>query len=116
VIILIWAEQIVGLFNNDPALVAIGASFLRIATLGYLVMGINFALTSCISGAGDTLPNMLINIGMIWVIQIPLTYVLSHYTSLSYYGIRWAMVISTFVTAIAYFIYFRTGRWKHKKV
>jgi putative MATE family efflux protein len=116
VIILIWAEPIVGLFNNDPALVAIGASFLRIATLGYLVMGINFALTSCISGAGDTLPNMLINIGMIWLVQIPLTYVLSHYTSLSYYGIRWAMVISTFVAAIAYFIYFRTGRWKHKKV
>jgi putative MATE family efflux protein len=116
VVILIWAKQIVTLFNNDPALVAIGASFLRITTASYLVMGINSALMSCISGAGDTLPNMLINIGMIWIVQIPLTYILSHYTNLGVYGIRWAMVISTLAGTIAYFSYFRTGRWKHKKV
>jgi len=106
----------VGIFNNDPALVAIGATFLRIATAGYLVMGINSALMNCISGAGDTLPNMIINIIMIWVIQIPLTYILSHYTSLGVYGIRWAMVVSTVVGTIAYFTYFRMGRWKLKKV
>jgi len=116
VVILIWAERIVGIFNNDPALVAIGATFLRIATAGYLVMGINSALMNCISGAGDTLPNMIINIIMIWVIQIPLTYILSHYTSLGVYGIRWAMVVSTVVGTIAYFTYFRMGRWKLKKV
>jgi putative MATE family efflux protein len=116
VIILVWAEKIVTLFNNDPALVVIGASFLRIATVGYLVMGINSALMNCIAGAGDTLPNMLINIGMIWAVQIPLTYILSHYTSLGVYGIRWALVISTGIGTIAYFTYFRSGRWKHKKV
>ena len=116
VIILVWAEGIVTLFNNDPALVAIVAAFLRIATVGYLVMGINSALMNCISGAGDTLPNMIINIIIIWVIQVPLVYILSHYTGLGFYGIRWAIVISTFTGTIAYFIYFRTGRWKHKKV
>jgi putative MATE family efflux protein len=116
VAILVLAEKIVVLFNNDPALVTIGAAFLRIATTSYLVMGINSALQNCINGAGDTFPNMLINIGMIWAIQLPLTYILSHYTSLSYYGIRWALVISTFAGAIAYFAYFRSGRWKHKKV
>jgi len=116
VIILVWAEPMVALFNNDPALVAIGASFLRIATAGYLVMGINTALMNCINGAGDTLPNMLINIGMIWIVQIPLTYMLSHYTNLGVYGIRWALVVSNFAGAIAYFSYFRLGRWKHKKV
>ena len=116
VIILIWAENIVSIFNNDPALVSLGAAFLRIATVGYLVMGINSALMSCISGAGDTLPNMIINIGIIWAIQIPLTYFLSNYTEIGVYGIRWAMVISTFAGTIAYFLYFRLGRWKHKKV
>jgi Na+-driven multidrug efflux pump len=106
----------VTLFNNDPALVAIGASFLRIATAGYLVMGINAALMGCINGAGDTLPNMLINIGMIWVIQIPLAYILAHYTGLGVYGIRWALVASNFAGTIAYFSYFRSSRWQHKKV
>ena len=116
VIILLWAENIVTLFNNDPALITIGAAFLRIGVIGYLVMGINSALMSCISGAGDTLPNMIISVAMVWAIQIPLTYFLANNTDLGVYGIRWAMVISTFAGAIAFFLYFRMGRWKHKKV
>jgi Na+-driven multidrug efflux pump len=117
IIILIWADKIVPLFIIDnPAVVSIAAAFLRISTAGYLVMGLNSALMNCISGAGDTLPTMLINIGMIWVFQVPLTYILSNYTSLDFYGIRWALVISNFAGAIAYFAYFRSGRWQHKKV
>jgi putative MATE family efflux protein len=116
IIILIWAERIVGLFDSDPMVISMAAAFMRISTAGYLVMGISSALMNCISGAGDTLPNMLINIGMIWVLQIPLTYVLTHYTALDFYGIRWALVISNAAGFLAYFAYFRSGRWKHKKV
>ncbi|MGD1118572.1 MAG: MATE family efflux transporter [Dehalococcoidales bacterium] len=116
IVILVWAEPIVKFLSNDPSLVTIGASFMRIATVGYLVMGLNSALGNCINGAGDTLPNMLINIAMIWVVQIPLTYILSHYTALDYYGIRWALVIANVTGLIAYFTYFRSGRWQRKKV
>jgi putative MATE family efflux protein len=114
--ILIWAESLVGIFDQDPQVIAIGAAFLRIATAGYLVMGINAALQNCITGSGDTLPNMLISLGMIWVVQIPLTYYLANYTDLGVNGIRWAMVISIFAGAIAYFLYFQSGRWKRKRV
>jgi Na+-driven multidrug efflux pump len=116
IIILVWAEKIVTLFNSDPTLVSIGASFLRIATIGYLFVGISSALASCISGAGDTLPNMIISIGMNWAVEIPLAYVLANYTSLGVYGIRWAIVIAIFVAGIATFAYFQSGRWKLKKV
>ncbi len=114
--ILIWAESLVSIFDSDPQLIAIGAAFLRIATVGYLVMGMNNAFQSCIAGSGDTLPNMLISFGMIWLVQIPLTYYLANYTSLGVNGIRWATVISLFAGAIAYFLYFQSGRWKRKKV
>jgi putative MATE family efflux protein len=116
IIILIFAEKIVGVFNSDPALISLGAAFLRIATAAYLVMGINSALMSCISGAGDTLPNMIINIGMIWAIQIPLTYFLSNHSSLDVYGIRWALVASSFAGTIAYLTYFKLGWWKKKRI
>ncbi len=116
VIILIWAESLVSFFDKDPQVIAVGADFLRIATVGFLVMGFNSALQNCFNGSGDTLPNMLISFGMIWVIQIPLTYYLANHTSLGVNGIRWAMVISFFAGAIAYFLYFQSGRWKRKKV
>jgi Na+-driven multidrug efflux pump len=114
--ILIWAESIVSIFDADPQLIAVGAAFLRIATAGYLIMGVNTALQNCIAGAGDTLPNALISFGMIWLVQIPLTYYLANHTSLGVNGIRWAQVISLFAGAIAFFLYFQSGRWKRKKV
>jgi Na+-driven multidrug efflux pump len=114
--ILIWAEGVVKIFNNDPALVSIGATFLRIAAASYLVIGISSALMNCISGAGDTVPNMIINIGMMWVIQIPLAYILSNHTSLDVNGVRWAIVAANFASAIATYAYFRLGRWKKKMV
>ena len=116
VVILIWAESIIGLFDKDPGLIAISADFLRISTAAFLVLGLNYALMSGISGAGDTLPNMLVSIGMIWLFQVPFTYILANYTGLGVYGIRWAVVISSFAGAIAYFLYFQSGRWKRKKV
>ena len=114
--ILVWAEGIVKIFNNDPALVSIGATFLRIAAASYLVIGISSALTMCISGAGDTMPNMIISIGMMWVIQIPLAYLLANNTGLDVNGVRWAMVAANFASAIATYAYFRSGRWKKKMV
>lgn len=116
ILILVFAERIIGFFDNDPALIATGATFLRIVTASYLVIGVNYALSSCINGAGDTLPNMLVNIGMIWVLQIPFTYLLSHFTGLGVYGVRWAVVIGILGGSIAYFTYFRLGRWKRKRV
>jgi putative MATE family efflux protein len=116
VILLVLAENIIGLFNVEPDLVKTGILFLRIAVAGYLGMCIVYILQNCISGAGDTLPPMLITLAMLWVVQMPLAFVLSRFTSLGVYGVRWAIVISFSIGAIAYLLYFGTGRWKHKKV
>jgi Na+-driven multidrug efflux pump len=116
VILLLWPENIIALFNADPDLVQVGAIFLKIAIVGYLGMSIVYVLQSCISGAGDTMPPMLITLAMLWVVQLPLAFVLSRYTELGVYGVRWAIVIGTVIGAIAFIIYFWGGRWKRKKV
>jgi putative MATE family efflux protein len=114
--ILIWARGIAAIFTQDAALIDITTNFLRIATGSYLVMGLTSALTSGINGAGDTLPTMLINIGMIWLVQLPLAYFLSRYTGLEVYGVRLGMVIAPVAAAIATFLYFKFGKWKTKRV
>jgi putative MATE family efflux protein len=114
--VFIWARQIIGIFNTDPQMVAVGADFLRIASAGYLAAGLNNILSSNISGAGDTLPPMLISLGRLWLIMIPLAFLLTRYTSLGAYSIRWAIVISLAVGAAVYVVYFLKGRWMRKKV
>ena len=114
--VFIWARQIIGIFNTDPQMVQMGADFLRIASAGYIAMGLNNILSSNIGGAGDTLPPMLISLGRLWIIMIPLAVLLSRYTSLGAYGVRWSVVISLIVGAVAYLVYFLKGKWQRKKV
>jgi putative MATE family efflux protein len=115
-VILLRAENIVGIFTAEPDLVALGSIFLRIATAGYLLFGFVLVFQDCIAGAGDTLPTMIVSIAMIWVIQLPLAFFLPGVANLGVFGVRWAIVVSIFSGAIFYVIYFMLGRWKAKKV
>ena len=116
IVILLWAENIMGIFTTETSLIHLGSIFLRIATASYLVLALVLVLQSCIAGAGDTVPNMIINVGMIWGVQLPLAFLLPRVTGLGIFGVRWAIVASTFAGTIAYVTYFRLGRWKTKKV
>jgi putative MATE family efflux protein len=114
--ILIWPAAVINIFSHDPELDAIADTYIRIASAGYMVMAFSMVLQSCISGAGDTLPPLVIGLVIVWIIQIPLGWYLSSHTSLGVFGVRWAVVSGGFINMIAYTIYFRTGRWKKKKI
>jgi Na+-driven multidrug efflux pump len=115
-ILLLLSENIIGIFNNEPTLVKLGSIFLRIALAGYLGMSVVYIMQNCISGSGDTMPPMIISMVTLWIVQLPLAYLLSRFTGLGMYGVRWAIVAGFVVGAIAYMIYFWQGRWKRKKV
>jgi len=115
-IILIWAESIIKVFNSDPEVVELAGSFLRIAAAGYLFMGLYFVFQNAINGSGDTMPPMLVTLLNFWALQIPLAYFLPKITGLEVYGVRWAIVAGWVAGAAAYAIYFKAGRWKRKRV
>ena len=114
--ILLWAETIVDVFSTDGDLIGIASTFLRIAVAGYVITGFIGVLQQCISGAGDTIVPMVVSLLAIWLVQLPLAFLISKNTSLGVYGIRWAIVASSAVNAVAYTTYFRMGRWKRKQV
>ena len=114
--ILLWAENIIGVFSTEPELVRIAGIFLRIASTGFAVLGLVTVLMQCLSGAGDTLPAMLISLLMVWVVQVPLASFLPELNNLGAYGVRWAIAAGLLVAAVAYTVYFRLGRWKRKRV
>jgi len=116
VAILLWAESVIRIFSTEPDLVNIASAFIRIATVGYVLMGFTNALMMCLSVAGDTLPPMLFTLLMIWVVQTPLAFFLPRVANLGVYGVRWAIVAGMVTGAVAYVVYFRMGRWKRKKV
>ncbi len=115
-ILLVWAEGVVRVFNSEPEMVEVTSMFIRISVVAYLMISFMAVLQQCISGAGDTVPPMIISFVSIWVLQIPLALILPHVGGLGVYGIRWAMVASAALGMIAYTLYFKSGRWKRKKL
>ena len=79
-------------------------------------MAFSSVLQSSLAGAGDTVPNMIFVFIIYWIVQIPLALLLMYTGGLGVLGIRWALAAGIVTGALIYIIYFRLGRWKHKKV
>jgi putative MATE family efflux protein len=116
VVMLVWAEGVISIFNSEPSTVAMGSNFLRIAVVGYFLMGLMFVLMQSLTSTGDTMPMMIMSIGTAWAVTLPLAYFLPRMADLGPLGVRWAMVAGIVVGAVATVIYFRLGRWKTRRV
>jgi putative MATE family efflux protein len=114
--ILIWAEEIIGIFSPEPDVLVMGSLFMRIAAVGFFVFAFEPVFMNCLTGAGDTIPPMLATLLSFWVLQIPLAYYLPRITDWGVQGVRWGMAIGSIGNALSLAIYFKIGRWKRKKV
>lgn len=116
VIIWFWAEYLVRIFNSEPELVRITATFMRIEIVSDLTFGLVVVLTNCLNGVGDTMIPMLTTLVTMWGVQMPMAYFLPKITNLGVYGVRWGMVSAIVLRAVIYTVYFKRGRWKRVRV
>jgi putative MATE family efflux protein len=114
-VLFVWAEGVVGIFGPEPEVVEVTAKFLRIAAVGILFFSAEPVMMNSLNNVGDTIPPMLAALVAFWAVQVPCAYFLSQ-TGLGVYGVRWGLVIGMISSAFALLIYFKTGRWKRKKV
>jgi Na+-driven multidrug efflux pump len=114
--IVFLAEDIIGIFNPEASLKALGGDFLRIEIVAFVVFGLVLVLSQCLNGVGDTMIPMITTLASMWLIQVPLAYFLPKYTGLGVYGIRWAIVSAIVLRAVIYATYFKSGRWKRKRI
>jgi Na+-driven multidrug efflux pump len=115
-IIWFWVTSILSTFTHDANLLATASTFLKIQIVSYLVWGLVVALSMVLNGVGSTWIPMLTNLFTMLGVQLGLAYFLPRYTSLGVDGVRWAIVAGIVIRAVIYPLYFRTGRWKWKKV
>jgi putative MATE family efflux protein len=112
--LLLWvfAENVVGIFSRDVAVLTIGVQSLRIFCLGFVFMAYGMVLTQALNGAGDTRSPMLINILCFWVVEIPLAYVLANLLNWGPSGVFWSVAISESLLALVAVWVFRRGTWR----
>ena len=115
-VVLLIPGPLVRIFNSESDLVNVATIFLRIEIVNYMVFGFVTVLMNCLNGVGDTWIPMITNLVSIWVVQVPLAYLLSTQTNLGVYGVRWAMAIAIVIRAVTYVIYWKAGRWKKTRI
>jgi Na+-driven multidrug efflux pump len=73
-----------------------------------------FIFNGLMRGAGDTFVTMLFSILSLWIIRIPLAWILSG--KIGPAGIWWSIPAGWFVGLALVYFYYKTGRWKTKAV
>ncbi|HEY9286183.1 MAG TPA: MATE family efflux transporter, partial [Pyrinomonadaceae bacterium] len=113
---LLFAEQMIGLFTTEPAVVPYGVDCLRYISYGYVFYAWGMVLAQSFNGAGDTWTPTVINIACFWVLEIPLAYALAVWSGMGAQGVFLAITIAESTLAVVAYFAFRRGRWKTQKV
>lgn len=111
-----FGDALMRAFTNDQEVIAIGKSYLIIVGATYMLFTSMFIVGAVMRGAGDTLIPMFITLFALWVVRIPLAYLLAKPAFLGVYGIWWSIPLGWFTGLLLSFIYYSTGRWKKKAV
>src|SRR5215471_6685335 len=116
VVFIVFPEQIIRLFTDDPAVIPYGVNCLRIFSYGNLAYAYGMVMVQSFNGAGDTFTPTSVNFFGYWLFQIPVAYLLSFHTSMGPNGVFAAVPIAETAIAVVGVALFRRGRWKLKKI
>ncbi len=109
-------RELVGFFSADPAVVNIGATWLRILSYSLFVYGWWMVSVQAFNGAGDTVTPTWINVVFFWMIQIPLAWLLALHWQHGATGVFWAVFVSETAVGLFTLWLFSRGGWKNAKV
>ena len=112
IVFFIFSRQVIGVFQNETAVVEAGVLSLRIICVGYIFFAYGMVLSQAFNGAGDTRTPTLVNILCFWLLEIPLGYFLGVVQAFGLAGVCWAVAISETVLAVILMVLFKKGKWK----
>lgn len=112
IIFILFAEPILRLFTDDPAVLPIAVSGLRMLSYGNISYAYGMVLSAAFNGAGDTFTPTILNLICFWMCQIPLGYYLAVPLGFGPVGAWTAILTADTLLAILAVILFRRGKWK----
>jgi MATE family, multidrug efflux pump len=116
VFFIIFAGPAVRLFTQDPVVVPLAASCLRILSFGNVGYAYGMVMLQAFNGAGDTRTPTIVNFFGFWVLEIPLAYALAIPASLGANGVYFSILIAEAAIAVASILLFKRGKWKLQEI
>jgi putative MATE family efflux protein len=110
------AHVLAGAFTSDRAVRVLGSDYLRVNAICEPFLALGMVLTGALQGAGDTVRPTYITLFTMWILRLPLGYMLMFVLHLNTHGAWIAMSITTIVGGLMTVLLFRAGTWKRIKV
>ena len=111
VLLLAFPEPVTSFFNSDAEFVAIGSTWLLVASIGYIFMCPVQIFTQAFNTSGSTFAPMVITVATMWAFEIPLTLILANFSPLEHLGIPAAIVGGMALRLVAFTWYYFRGNW-----
>ncbi len=116
VFFLLFAKPVIRLFTNDPEVVPLATSCLRILSYGNIGYAYGMVMLQAFNGAGDTVTPTIVNFFGFWLLEIPLAYFLSLRVGWQANGAYISIVVAECSIALAGALLFRRGKWKGQQI
>ncbi len=116
VLMVVIAEPVVRLFTQDPAVVPLAASCLRILSYGNIGYAYGMVMLQAFNGAGDTVTPTIVFFFGFWMLESPLAYWLAIHQGMHSNGVFWSIVVAEGAIAAAGIVLFRRGKWKQQRI
>ncbi|MGM0368874.1 MAG: MATE family efflux transporter [Bacillota bacterium] len=110
------ANQIISIFNSDPAVISAGTNLLQILGISFGFLGIRTVIGGAFRGAGNTIIAMVLAGVSLFVLRIPIAKLLADCLGWQANGIWWGITIATILSALLSMIWFKRGSWKERVI
>ncbi|MCE5196799.1 MAG: MATE family efflux transporter [Negativicutes bacterium] len=107
---------LLSLLTDDQEVITLGAKYLFLMGFCQIPLDMAGVINGALKGAGDTKWVMYIQAIGMWLLRIPLSYVLGKYLGFGIMGVWWAMTIDLFVRFILVVLRYAQGKWQTMEV
>ncbi|TSA24535.1 MAG: MATE family efflux transporter [Bacteroidetes bacterium] len=111
-----FGRYLMMMFTLDQEVIELGRMYLIIIGSFYVVFTSMFIVQGVLRGAGDTFIPMLITLLSLWVVRVPVAWILSRSPEIGLLGVYWSIPIGWFFGLGLATLYYFSGRWRSKAV
>ncbi len=109
---LLLPDAVLRIFNDDPVVLSAGKEYMRAFSYDYLLAAILFGLNGLFIGSGHTTFTLINSVLSSVLIRVPMAYLGGIVLAWGMFGVGLAGPVSSFVSLVLAFIFYKTGKWK----
>ena len=112
ILIYIFAPYLIGMFDSDPTVIALGVQQARTASLFYFLLAFSHAVAAVCRGAGKAFVPMFVMLSIWCAVRIAYIAIVTYF-----WGdiglIYWAYPLTWAISSVIYLIYYNCSDWIH---